>query len=398
MTRTAIPIAREIRIPDPARVARALRAPDLGPRILFFTGGTALTETSRALAGYTHNSIHLVTPFDSGGSSAVLRRHFDMPAVGDLRNRLMALADRTRHGFPEIYDLFAHRLPKSAPPAQLRNELVTLAHGSHPLIAKVSVPLRDTVRHHLQIFQQAAGPQFDLRGACIGNLFLTAGYLESGRNLDPIVGIFSNLVQARGQARLLLDSNLQLRALLEDGRDVIGQHLITGKETTPLSSAIAELSLVDQALGNAPVRPPIREEIRDCIGGADLICYPIGSFYSSLVANLLPAGVGTAISRTPCPKVFVPNTLPDPEATGLTLADQVRTLLRHLRADAPNAIAIEDVLDVVLLDPCAAYPDSENPERELASLGLRIIKTPLTVPETGSIDPLLLSQALISLA
>ncbi len=398
MTRIAIPIAREIRIPDAERVARELRSPDQGPRILFFTGGTALTETCRVLVGYTHNSIHLVTPFDSGGSSAVLRRHFDMPAVGDLRNRLMALADRTRLGFPEICDLFARRMPKNASPAQLRTELETLAQGSHPLIATVSAPLRETVRHHLQIFQRAAGPQFDLRGASIGNLFLTAGYLENGRNLDPVVDIISSLLQARGQARLLLDSNLQLRALLKDGRVVIGQHLITGKETSPLSSAIAELCLVDPAKDNAPVRPPIREEIRDCIGGADLICYPIGSFYSSLVANLLPAGVGAAISRTPCPKVFVPNTLPDPEATGLTLADQIRTLLRHLRADAPNAIAIEDVLDVVLLDPYAAYPGSENPERELASLGPRIIRTPLTVRETGAIDPLLLSQALISLA
>jgi len=103
---TAIRVTREVNVPDPLRVARALRSPDLGPRILFFTGGTALKETSQALVGYTHNSVHLVTPFDSGGSSAVLRRYFDMPAVGDLRNRLMALADRTLHGYPEIFRAF----------------------------------------------------------------------------------------------------------------------------------------------------------------------------------------------------------------------------------------------------------------------------------------------------
>lgn len=398
MTRTAPHIARVTSIPDPVRVGRALDAPDLGPRILFFTGGTALTETSRALAGYTRNSIHLVTPFDSGGSSATLRRHFGMPAVGDLRNRLMALADRTRHGFPEIYDLFAYRLPKNAPPSQLKAELEALVQGSHPLIAAVPDPMRKAVRHYLQAFRQAAGPKFDLRGANIGNLVLTAGYLENGRRMDPIVGIFSRLVQARGEARLLLDSDLQLRASLEGGGHVIGQHLITGKETRPLTRAVCELSLVDQTLDNAPVRPPIREEIRACIDGADLICYPIGSFFSSLIANLLPAGVGAAISRTSCPKVYVPNTLPDPEAIGLSLADQVRTLLRHLRADDPDAIAIGDVLDVVLLDPGIDYPGAENPDRELASLGLRIIRTPLTVRETGAIDPLLLSQALISLA
>lgn len=398
MTRTAPHIAREISIPDPVRVGRALDAPDLGPRILFFTGGTALTETSRALVGYTHNSIHLVTPFDSGGSSATLRRHFGMPAVGDLRNRLMALADRTRRGFPEIYDLFAHRLPKNALSSQLTAELEALEQGSHPLIAAVLDPMRKAVRHYLQVFRQAAGPQFDLRGASIGNLVLTAGYLENGRRMDPIVGIFSRLVQARGEARLLLDSDLQLRAGLEGGGHVIGQHLITGKETRPLTRAVCELCLVDQAKDNVPVRPPIREEIRACIGGADLICYPIGSFFSSLIANLLPEGVGAAISRTSRPKVYVPNTLPDPEAIGLSLADQVRTLLHYLRADDPDAIAIGDVLDVVLLDPGIDYPGAESPECELASMGLHIIRTPLTVRETGAIDPLLLSQTLISLA
>ena len=44
------------------------------PRILFFSGGTALRETSRKLVRHTRNSIHLVTPFDSGGSSAVIRQ------------------------------------------------------------------------------------------------------------------------------------------------------------------------------------------------------------------------------------------------------------------------------------------------------------------------------------
>ena len=398
MTKTPIRVTREISVPDPVRVARAQRSPDLGPRILFFTGGTALKETSQALVGYTHNSVHLVTPFDSGGSSAVLRRYFAMPAVGDLRNRLMALADRTLHGYPEIYDLFAHRLPKTASPAQLQDELAALVRGSDPLITRVSDPMRKIIRHHLQLFENSIGKDFDLSGASIGNLILTAGYLENRRHIDPIVYIYSKLVQVRGEVRLLINSNLQLRAVLEGGGHLIGQHLLTGKETAPLSRAVTELSLVDPAKGNAPVRPLIRDKIREAIRNADLICYPVGSFYSSLVANLLPSGVGQAISQAPCPKVFIPNTFADPESVGLSLAGQVRTLLRHLRADAPDSIAISDVLSFVLLDPAITYPDTKNPERELASLGIQIIKTPLTVKNTGAIDPHLLCQALISLA
>ena len=398
MSKNAVRVSREIRIPDRIRVARCRRSPDLGPRVLFFTGGTALKETSQALVEYTHNSVHLVTPFDSGGSSAVLRRHFDMPAVGDLRNRLMALADRSLHGYPEIFDLFAYRLPREASVDQLHAELDALVQGGHTLITRVPDPMRKIIRHHLEMFRKEAGDGFDLAGASIGNLILTAGYLENRRHIDPIVYIYSKLVQVRGEVRILVNANLQLRADLEGGGHVIGQHLITGKEVPPLTSPIRELSLADPARGNAEVRPLIRDKIRAAINESDLICYPVGSFYTSLMATLLPAGVGRAVSRTACPKVFIPNTLYDPESIGLSLEGQVRTLLRHVRADDPDTIAIGDVLDFVLLDPSVSYSGARNPERDLASLGIQVIKTPLVSKDTGAIDPHLLCQALVSLA
>ena len=72
---------RNIKLPDLLRIGRYQKAPELGPSILFFSGGSALRQVSRAQE-LSHNSIHLVTPFDSGGSSAKLRKAFDMPAIG----------------------------------------------------------------------------------------------------------------------------------------------------------------------------------------------------------------------------------------------------------------------------------------------------------------------------
>src|SRR5215831_2415080 len=121
-------------IPDLVRVARYQRAPELGPRLLFFSGGTALRETSRVLTDYTHNSFHLITPFDSGGSSAALRRAFGMISVGDLRNRLLALADRNVRGHPEIYRLFAYRFEHTAKPEALQEQLDRMVRGDDPLV------------------------------------------------------------------------------------------------------------------------------------------------------------------------------------------------------------------------------------------------------------------------
>ena len=77
-TSKPVRITHTARLPDPVKLARYLKSPELGPCVVFFSGGTALTGISRELKRYSHNSIHLVTPFDSGGSSAKLRKAFAM--------------------------------------------------------------------------------------------------------------------------------------------------------------------------------------------------------------------------------------------------------------------------------------------------------------------------------
>ena len=147
-------LQRAITIPDEFRVTRSRRVPELGPKVLFFSGGSALRKIARALKGYTHNSIHLITPFDSGGSSATLREAFGMPSVGDLRNRLMALADETARGNPQIYALFSHRFPHDDDPLELGRRLQRMVEGTDPLVEAVPGPLRQLVRTHLRRFAE----------------------------------------------------------------------------------------------------------------------------------------------------------------------------------------------------------------------------------------------------
>lgn len=366
------------------------------PRILFFSGGTALRETSRILAGHTPHTIHLVTPFDSGGSSAVLRQYFRMPAVGDMRSRLMALADHSRPGVTEICNVLSRRLSRTHAPKALRAELTAFAREEHPLMAAVADAPRALIGRLLRVFLEA-GPDFDPRGASLGNLVLAAAYFENGRKMELAAKLYAKMVAARGEVRLILDDDLHLLGILENGRRVLGQHLLTGKEAPPLTSPLRELHLVHPGDPSRSVRPAVAPGILDRIRAARLICYPMGSFYSSLVANLLPSGVGKAISRTAAPKVFIPNTFHDPESLGLSLREQISVLVRHLRADAPRDIAACDVLRYVLLDPAIEYPGGDCPQRELAALGVRTIFAPLTDPRTKAVDPRLLCQALLEL-
>ncbi|MFG6178603.1 GAK system CofD-like protein [Halomonas sp. THAF12] len=391
-------VTRTARVPDSLRVRRYQRAPELGPRLLFFSGGSALNGMSRRLQHYTHHSIHLVTPFDSGGSSAKLREAFGMPAIGDLRSRLMALADDSILGHPEVYRLFTHRLPKSAEAAALRETLDALAAGRHPLVDAVPNPMRQLICHQLGYFRESMPAGFDLRGASIGNLILAGGYLNNHQQLDPIIFLFSKLVHVRGTVRAVVDKDYHLSATLEDGRRVLGQHRITGKEVAPLATPIAALELSAERDAHVPVTATLHEQNRRLIAGAELICYPPGSFYSSLLANLLPQGVGRAIRANRCPKVFIPNPSPDPEQTGMDLERQVTVLLDTLRRDVGETCPARELLDFVLIDSERGDYSGRLSADFLVEQGVTLIDTRL-IGEEGAphYDPDLLVTALLSL-
>lgn len=370
-------VSRTATLPDPIKLARFLRAPELGPKVLFFTGGTALRALSRRIIDYTHNSIHLITPFDSGGSSAKLRAAFDMPAVGDLRNRLMALADRTVKGAPETYELFACRLPHDAAPQALCERLEAMLRGDDELVARVPDPMRKIIRTHLRFFVERMPEGFDLRGASIGNLILTGGYFNYDRNIDPVIYLFSKLVEARGQVRPVVNNPLHLVAELEDGSVLMGQHLLTGKETQPISVPVKRIFLTEHADDPRPTEVAIPDKTASLIAGADLICYPMGSFYTSLIANLLPRGVGESVAANRCPKVYIPNLGTDPEQRGMTLPDQVRTLLDYLERDCATPPSHESLLNFLLVDTRHGSYGPASDLDKLKSHGLTVIDAPL---------------------
>jgi CofD-related protein of GAK system len=393
-----IRVTRTVEIPDALRISRYRKIPELGPRILFFSGGSALNGLCKTLKGYTHNSIHLVTPFDSGGSSAELRQAFDMPSIGDLRSRLMALADETVLGHPEVYELFTYRFPKQADNQELRVRLEEMARGKSERIADVPNPMRRLIRNQLGYFLKAMPGDFDLRGASIGNLILVGGYLNNHHHLDPIIYLFSKLVNVQGTVRAVVNDDLHIAADLADGTRVIGQHRLTGKEVMPLTSPIAKLFLSKSRDSFKPASARLRKKNRKLISNADLICYPPGSFYSSVLANLIPEGVGQAIVSNDCPKVYIPNLGSDPEQIGMNFEQVIHALLDRLRADVPADCGNEKLLNFVLLDSSnGEYPEGLSSEF-LNSLSIQMIDVRLISKQSAPYyDNDLLVSALLSL-
>ena len=373
---TQINVSRTAEIPDILRLSRYKKNPELGPRVLFFSGGSALTGLSKSLKNYTHNSVHLVSPFDSGGSSAKLRDAFNMPAIGDLRSRLIALADETILGHPEIYKLFSYRLPTDKPQSSLKSRLTNIVSGKDRLVEDIANPMRQLICNHLGYFVEAMPDNFDLRGASIGNLIITGGYINNHKELEPILFLFSKLVNVLGIVRPITNDDAHLIAELANGQQIIGQHLMTGKEVAAISSPIIKLSLSKQLNSDIPIKAKLRKRNRKLIEQADLICYPPGSFFSSLLANLLPEGVGTAIASNGSPKVFIPNQGDDPEQFGMTLAQSLQILVDYLQRDVSDSKAT-DFINFIIVDSKNGIYAGGIPFNLLDELGIQIIDTKL---------------------
>ena len=320
-----------------------------------------------------------------------------MLAIGDLRNRMMALADESAKGNPDIYRLFSYRLSTEASPTELRAELVAMVAGTHRLVAKISEPMQRLIRTHLRYFAERMPDGFDLGVASIGNLILAGGYLFNEGDIQSVIFLFSKLVEVRGIVRPIVADNYHLAANMQHGETVFGQHCIT--EASSGLGRIEKLYLVKTQGDPDPVESEICDEVHELVEGADLICYPLGSFYTSLVANLLPRGVGHAIGKAPCPKIYIPNLGSDPEQRGMTVIDSVQTIIEMVRRDVQQELPIERIINLMLVDPSSDRQPSSAEREQIANMGIDLLEVPMA--DTGNPDrhdPLRVTEALLSLS
>jgi CofD-related protein of GAK system len=269
--------------------------------------------------------------------------------------------------------------------------------GDEPQVRAIPEPLRSIVRRHIGFFRDAMPKSFDLRGAAIGNLVLAGGYLNQGRELDPVLYLFSRLVEVRGIVRPVVDADLHLVARLSDGRRIVGQHLLTGREAPPLDAPIDRVFLSRSRTNIREHRPRIPASVEELIRSADLICYPIGSYYTSLIATLLPQGVSDAIAATDVPKVYVPNPGHDPEEIGMGLVEKISRLRRYLSEGMSHSVTPDRLLQFVLLDGETKGLNRKS-RQDIRRLGVEIVEVPLiSAGSAPYLDDLLLAEALLSL-
>jgi CofD-related protein of GAK system len=311
----------------------------------------------------------------------------------------MSLADEEMEDHIHIYNLFVYRFPTDSDNEELRKELISIFKGSNPLMQSIQDPMHKLICSQLASFYDSMPEDFDLRGASVGNLIITGGYLNHHRELDKISFMFSKLIGAKGVVRTTTNDDLHLSATLDDGTQITGQHRITGKETSPISSPINKIEISSNPDMHVSTTAHLSKANRKLIDMADIICFPPGSFYSSLIANLLPQGVGKAIANNPAPKIYIPSLGSDPEQLGMSLSKSIDTLLKYLRMDAGAECPSNKLLNFVLIDSKNGNYDSALSQDHLDAMGIRLIDTNLITEKSAPYyDSELLAGALLSLA
>ncbi len=243
-----------------------------GPEIVVIGGGTGLSTLLRGLKRYSSNITAVVTVADDGGSSGRLRRDLDIPAPGDIRNCLMALADAE----PTMSQLFQHRF----------------RHG-----------------------QNGEG----LRDHAFGNLLIAAMAEINGGDFEKAVRETSRVLNIRGRVLPSTKALVQLKAEMGDGS------LITGE------TAIATSPLRIRRIGLEPPNAEPVEEVMEAIELADLIVIGPGSVFTSIIPNLLVDGIAAAIHRSRAKKVYVCNVMTQPgETDHYAASEHVKAIQRHV--------------------------------------------------------------------
>ena len=276
-----------------------------GPRIVAIGGGTGLSALLRGLKEHTSNLTAVVTVADDGGSSGVLRTELGIPAVGDIRNCVVALADAESL----MGQLLQYRFPGDGPASRARGRRTDRAEGGPAT--------------------SVAG----LGGHAVGNLLLAAlvqihdGDFEEGvREMNRVLAVRGRVVPATGTV-------ITLHARLDDGTTVDGQ------------SRIARTNRVDRVwVEPAGVRPT--EDALRAIAEAEVIVIGPGSLFTSLLPALLVPGIREAIAGSGALVVFVSNVATQPgETGGFDLADHLDALARHGAGHLPDLVLANNRFD-----------------------------------------------------
>ena len=327
---------------------RKIQGTGAQPRVVALGGGTGLPAvleglcSNGALAGCDRDALTaVVTVTDDGGSSGRLREQFHVLPPGDVRNCLVALADRDSG----LGQFLQHR------------------------------------------FEDASGGP----GHAVGNLLLTALSQITGDFCQAIDQVGA-MIGSRGRVLPTTTTHVRLKAELDSGDILRGERVIV-EHPSPIRRLTLEPS------------PRPLPEVLQALVNADVIVVGPGSLYTSVLPNLLVEGLAATLSGVDAVRIYVANLMTEPgETDRYTLDDHLRVIRAHTGFDLFDYILVNrrpiDETAAARYAVRGAEPVVAEP-RPLYAGNAQIVEADLAI-ETWGVkirhNPASLARAILSLA
>lgn len=267
------------------------------PHVVAVGGGHGLAATLRAVTTYAGRTTAVVSTADDGGSTGRLREGLGMPAPGDLRRCIEALA-----------------------PA-----------GAGALSGALDYRFAGT----------------DVEGHALGNLLLAGLHATTG-DFVHAVDELSRLVGLDPAVRRVLPATVDpvvLRAEVTGGSCVTGQ------------VAIARTVGIDRVAVD-PADAAVPDDVAAALEQADQVVLGPGSLYTSVLAAVVPDGMRDALKRARGRRVYVCNVRAEAgETRGYDVADHVAALRRH--GVEPDVVVAQRGALALGADPGVAVVEAE---------------------------------------
>ena len=248
------------------------------PKIVVIGGGSGISVVLRGLKYLPVDLTAIVTVADDGGSSGFLRKEFDMPAPGDLRNVMVALSNVE----PLTEEVFQYRFKEDS------------FIGGHPL----------------------------------GNLLIIAMKELTG-DIKTAVDRLRKLFNIKGKILPATTEKVILMAEKENGK------IVEGESHIPV---IGEK--IKRVYYKNEVEAP--EENLKALEEADLIIFGIGSLYTSIIPNLLLKGIKESLKKSKAKKIYICNAMQQPgETERYTVSDHIKAINDNIGEGVIDSVIVD---------------------------------------------------------
>lgn len=242
------------------------------------TGVSAILKGIKNIEGYNISAI--ITVADDGGSTGRLKALYNIPAVGDIRSVLIALAESETL----ISSLMDYRFYGDSKTSQ------------------------------------------DIGGHSLGNLILAALTQKTGSIMEAIAEVGS-VLRIKGEIIPSSTEVVELYAEMADGTVVKGESNIPD-----IDNEIKRVFYKSLVIAT--------KEAIVAIEKADYILLGIGSLYTSVLPNLIVSGISEAINANKKAKViYLCNVMTQPgETQGYDVDDHVKAIESHMGGQIDEVI------------------------------------------------------------